>query len=319
MPGAEPNWAAIRRNIASFDSTEINQRRMTWSFLTWCFFLSESVRHADAHVNGSVEAEDPAERSSSSFGEEVDTASLPIDDFAPRDWNPNLSVDPPFSDLAKTSFNPVDFDGNSVGTVGTATAPAPQATHLLGPANMASGAAAGAANDDDKSLSQLETAVPQNGLELHVDLGLLPTIAVDVDVLNVSLGDVLEGVSGLLDNGPVAGIIQLDPSVIAGVGINLLDAKAADEPNASDTIALNQVPGALVDALFSDGKYTDYHVELQADDQRSLPMPECLATQIVAAAASTDADTHQDPGATHTMLPSAVEEFTLRGSVDLTL
>lgn len=319
-----------------------DRRRGMVSFLTWAFFLSEAFKSMQAEAAGLKATDDLGGAASSASLADTPPQALQTEPGSYNEWPIALPTDeigkfpvpghlPQIPEVAMGQPDDLSIaHGRFDGPIG-------------GGGGYAYGGAGGAAGATETT-PDAQTQIGGNPL-VDVGLNLNPGdgLGVHVGVSLPSVGDTLQGIIG----SPVLALNELvtetvlpivsDLTTVVSSAVNSLTTGLLGGPLASSGL-INILGGSgggqggqdSGNELFSGGKYTDYHLALQAGDTAAtvgvghdgvgvgLDVGD-LAGGLVPALGHLNSGSGHEAGTPNIALPSAVDELLIRGSADLVL
>jgi hypothetical protein len=312
-----------------------DRRRGMVSFLTWAFFLSEAFKGMQAEAAGLKATDDLGGASSAASLADTPPQALQTEPGSYNEWPIALPTDglgkfpvpghlPQIPEVALGQPDDLNiargrFDGPIEGGGGQAYASA--------------GSSAGATDTAPDVQTQIGSPLVDVGLNL--DPG--NSLGVHVGVSLPSVGDTLQGILGSpvlalndLVNETVLPIVS-DLTTVVSSAVNSLTTGLLGGPLASSGL-INILGGSGGqdggNELFSGGKYTDYHLALQAGDTAAtmgighdgvgvgLDVAD-LAGGLIPALGHLNGGSGHEAGTPNMALPSAVDELLIRGSADI--
>lgn len=333
-----PSSATEASNQFGFDALFSGQerRRGLWSFLTWAFILADAARGEDAYAAAAREAADPDYPAPIAPRDEPPPASLAGDEPVLKDWGVAFPPDGTLPGPGTHSFPTPSW----VGSFDKLDLGDQQGSHPVPGGAASSGGApgwylGGAGQRDASALTETQGAL--------VDLGL------DTNAASPSFGAELTLSSGLA-SGLDAGLLSLQglggapilQGLVGSALANVVEQAESSLVSAIDgwvAVAQDLVGGSLalggllrittapdnaaVDDLFVGGRYTDYHLSLQVEaPSASSSLPIALGgnsadlVHMVVDLLPVHSDAAAGPGTGNCLLPSAIDEFSLRGAID---
>jgi hypothetical protein len=308
------------------------RRRAMWSFLTWAFFLSEAFKGKDAYAEAPRPVDDPDGQPPLVQDGGTGAAPLPSDEPGLKDWVVAFPSDGTLPGPAAHAFSPLvpagQFDKLSLGD-GVLPRPVQGAGASSGGADHRSAGNLDANSDGDIRHSGADTGFEVTlslfDVPLDANVGLSAGLGIGLSNLSLPLlGATAPILPDLINEMPLAGIADHAAAAIAG--LDLLAQSLVDGVLASGgvvTFSGSPVVGAA-DTLLVGGRYTDYHLTLQAEGSNSSNFRASedgsnssnqlhVVDDLVPAHAS-----HGDPeaGSHNMVLPSVVDELVLRGSIE---
>ena len=313
-----------------------DRRRGMLSFLTWAFFLSEAFKSMQAEAAGVKAADDLDGANSAASLTDAKPQELPADPSAYNEWPVALPVDPigkfpaagHLPQIPEVNLSEPDDFSMARGRVDGPSAFGGGG----GGGHWAGGGTAGPAEANPNM--QAEVGNPLVGVGLHQEPG--DGLDMNVNLSLPSVGDTL-GIVGspvLTLNSIVSETVLpvvSDLTTVVSSAVNSLTAGLLGGVlGSSGLINILGSPGGQEggNELFSGGKYTDYHLGLQAGDTAAMDPGghdtvgvdldvADLAGGLIPALGHINNGGSHDAATPSLVLPSAVDELLLRGPLDI--
>jgi hypothetical protein len=305
-----------------------DRRRNPTAFLTWAFFLSEVFKGVEAFASAPNSQDDKT--SASAAPTDIGGAAAVSSDDQPilRDWSVASMPDGdaltparlPMSSMPQiSSFSGVGLDH------GKSPVSAQNGAH--GGVNQAAPAADSELVTDAGTVQGLagNVVLDAGPIELEIGASLGPQLGLALDLAPVSLilamSEGSDGLVGSIIDVLVPSAMELTPDSASVALVAPVQGIPGDVVVPGGIVRFGDwaEPGSAADALFSGGRYTDYHLALQLNSSSNA---ETLSTYITAHTGDHISlfDGHDAAEAwAQAGNMGTVDELTVRGSADLAL